>query len=272
MPRTTFLFWNLNRKPLLSLVAELAGRRRVDIVILAECSDEPRSVLQALNGSGDGAFHYPRSVCERVRVFTRFSRQFLVPRSESERVSIRRLSLPARSEVLLAMAHLPSKLHWSDASQSFECTELAREIARIEDEAGHRRTLLVGDLNMNPFESGVVAAGGLNAVMARHVASRGERTVQGRSYRYFYNPMWNYFGDMSNGPSGTYFYDGSEHVVYHWNIFDQVLLRPQLSAGLKRDEIEIVGSVGTRSLVRPDGTPDANECSDHLPVVFSLEF
>ena len=95
MPQTTFLFWNLNRKPLLNLVAELADRRRVDVVILAECADEPSSILKALNCSGDGGFRYPRSLCERIRVFTRFSRQFLVPRSESERISIRRLSLPA---------------------------------------------------------------------------------------------------------------------------------------------------------------------------------
>lgn len=272
MPQTTFLFWNLNRKPLLNLVAELAGSRRVDVVILAECPDEPRSILQVLNANGTSGFRYPRSDCERVRVFTRFSKQFLVPKFESERISIRRLSLPDRSEVLLAMAHLPSKLHCSDASQLFECTELAREIAHIEDRVGHGRTILVGDLNMNPFESGLVGAGGLNAVMARHVAWRGQRTVQGRSYRYFYNPMWNFFGDMSNGPPGTYYYDGSEHVTYFWNIFDQVLVRPELSHGLTRDDIEIVRAVGTRSLVKPDGTPDGGGCSDHLPVIFRLEF
>jgi hypothetical protein len=272
VPQTTFLFWNLNRKPLLNLVAELAHSRRVDVAILAECPDEPGSILQVLNANGEGEFRYPRSVCERVRVFTKFSDQFLVPEFEDDRVSIRRLFLPARSEVLLATAHLPSKLYWSDDSQSFECTRLAGEIARIEDRVEHARTVLVGDLNMNPFESGLAAAGGLNAVMTRNVAARGKRTVQGRAYRYFYNPMWNFFGDMSNGPPGTYYYDGSGHVTYYWNIFDQVLVRPELSHGLTRDDIEIVRAVGTRSLVKLDGTPDAKECSDHLPVVFSLEF
>ena len=48
---------------------------------------------------------------------------------------------------------------------------------------------------MNPFEHGVVAANGLNAVMARKVAARDTRTVLAHEYPFFYNPMWGHFGD-----------------------------------------------------------------------------
>jgi hypothetical protein len=57
--------------------------------------------------------------------------------------------------------------------------------------------VLVGDFNMNPFQEGVVAANGLNAVMARRVAARRRtRVVQEREYPFFYNPMWGHFGDV----------------------------------------------------------------------------
>ena len=101
-------------------------------------------------------------------------------------------------------------------SQAFECMKLDTQIAREEDQAGHRRTVLLGDLNMNPFEPGLVGAGGLNAVMSRQIASRATRTVQGTEYRFFYNPMWGHFGDRRNHTAGSYFYASSEHVSYYW--------------------------------------------------------
>ena len=42
----------------------------------------------------------------------------------------------------------------------------------MENKAGHKRTVLVGDLNMNPFETGLVTASGLNATMTRKLPRR----------------------------------------------------------------------------------------------------
>ena len=76
---------------------------------------------------------------------------------------IGRLRLRARSEILLSVVHLPSKLHRDGDDQSYECGELARQIAATEAQFGHRRTVVVGDFNMNPFERGLVGAGDLHA-------------------------------------------------------------------------------------------------------------
>ena len=135
-----------------------------------------------------------------VEVFTRFSPDFLVPTLESGRFSIRRMSLPARPELLLAMVHLPSKSYWTNDSQTLECAELSRMVQTEEQKVGHRRTLLLGDLNVDPFEPGMVGASGLHAMMTRQLAARQSRTVQGREYPMFYNPMWGHFGDRTGGP------------------------------------------------------------------------
>jgi len=215
MPATKFLFWNIGRKPLAQLVSELAEIHGVDVIMLAECETDPGAMLRALNRTPETGFHFPASFSERTVIFTRFSREFLQPAFESERISIRRLALPARAPVLLATVHLPSKLYWMGESQAFECVELARRIEVEEQTAGHRRTILVGDFNMNPFETGVVSAVGLNSVMSRRVASRETRTVQGREYRFFYNPMWSHFGDAGDDTAGSYYYDAGEHVNYY---------------------------------------------------------
>jgi len=272
VPSTTFLFWNVNRKPLSPVVAELADEHRADIVVLAEAGDDPATLLQDLNAKETGGFHFPIGLSSYVTIYTRFSRDFLRPVFESDRVSIRRLTLPARSELLIAAVHLPSKLRWSSASQSFECGELARQISLEEDRAGHRRTVVLGDFNMNPFEFGLIAAGGLNAVMSRKIAARSSRKIQGREYRFLYNPMWSHLGDARSDTAGSYFYDSSEHVNYFWNVFDQVLMRPELAERFDMARLKIVKSVGTRSLVRHDGRPDRRDSSDHLPLVFDLDF
>jgi exonuclease III len=272
LPSTRFLFWNVNRKPLAEVIADLAESQRIDVLILAEAAFDAGLMLRTLNRGLAADFHFPLGLNGKIAIYTRFSREFLQPTFESERISIRKLALPARSEVLLAAVHFPSKLHWSNESFPYECGELARTIAKEEDRAGHRRTILVGDFNMNPFESGMVAAGGLHAMMTRRIAGRIARTVQGREYRMFYNPMWGHFGDAKSDTAGSYYYDHAEPLNYFWNMFDQVLIRPELADRFDSEKLQIVTSVGERSLVRSDGRPDSTGFSDHLPIVFELEF
>jgi endonuclease/exonuclease/phosphatase family metal-dependent hydrolase len=267
------LFWNVNRKPLAEVVADLADTRDIDVIVLVESTDSAAQMLEALNTPlKRGGFHLTGGDSPAIVIFTRFLGSFIAPVRESERVTIRKLALPGVSaDILLAAAHLPSKLHWTTESQAFECTELSRLIAEEEDRAGHQRTILVGDFNMNPFETGLVGAGGLNAVMSRQIAARKSRTVQGREYRFFYNPMWNHFGDGASHTAGTYFYDSTEHVNYFWNVFDQVLLRPGLVEYFDTSRLQVVKDGVGLSLVRADGRPDRT-FSDHLPLVFELDF
>ncbi len=75
-----------------------------------------------------------------------------------------------------------------------------------ETHLGHRNTVVIGDLNVNPFEDALTAADGLQGVMDRAVAARPARTVQGHAWDYFYNPMWSRLGDDSRvrpEPIGT---------------------------------------------------------------------
>ncbi len=175
------------------------------------------------------------------------------------------------TDILLAVGHFPSKTYQSDISQAFECSELSREIRQTEQEIGHSRTIMVGDFNMNPFEDGIVSANGFNAVMTQGIAERKFRTVQNRKYPFFYNPMWGLFGDALPGrPPGTYYYAGSEHRSFFWNIFDQVLIRPDLMNSFRNEELKILGSDGNDSFMMSYGIPDSRAVSDHLPILFRL--
>jgi exonuclease III len=269
MPK--FLFWNMGQKPMLPVLKAVAEENDVDILILAESPNTPGEVLITINADVS-AYHYALGQCSRISIFTRFDGSYLIPLEESDRYSIRKLAMPARQEVILVGVHLPSQLHFVESDIGEECRILAKVIRDIEAEQGHSRTLLLGDLNLNPFDEGIATANGLHAVMSRRVALRGDRIIQGNHYPFFYNPMWAHFGDRTSDVAGTYFYQKAKHKMYFWNIFDQVLLRPGLVGNFSHDQVRILTVAGTQSLVDDNGCPNRTLGSDHLPVLLDLDF
>ena len=270
-----FLFWNIARKPLSDSLARLAARHALDVLMLAECSLTPRQVLAALNrGGGAWTFAAPfvAAVDAKVMVFVRFESKFTVEQLGAARWTIREIRRPQLPSLTLVVVHLPSKWNADDQSQAFGCAELAQAIRAAETRVGHTRTLVVGDFNMNPFESGMLAANGLHAEASRRVALTGSRVVEGERYPFFYNPMWNFWGDETRGPGGTYFYRNSNRVRLSWNIFDQVLLRPALLPFFEVSQLEILSGDGERSFLTRSGTPTTRDGSDHLPITFRLNF
>ena len=265
----TFLFWNMKQTNRLDIVSRLVRDFNIDVLMLAENALGVTDVLCELNPLGSANFHYNTGLCERIDIFSKFTQAQIEPQFESKHITIRHLKPPTTCDLLLVAAHLPSKLHLSNESQAFEMTEIAKDIINMEDKVGHKRTVLVGDLNMNPFETGLVTASGLNATMARKIAEKKERIVNARSYPFFYNPMWSLMGDTSEGPPGSYYYWQSEQVAYFWHMFDQVLLRPDVLPMFQNDKLKIIDRVGDISLLNNNGIPD-KKISDHLPILFQL--
>lgn len=263
------------KKPLRESLFRLAMRHQVDVLMLAECALSPTDVLLLLNRERT-RYHFPETVAfdsEKVRIFTRFSGELLKSRLDHSgfRWTIRQLFLPGVLDVLIVAVHLPSKVNWSDDSQSSLCGPLAQDIERIENAVGHQRTLVVGDFNMNPFQRGMLDAYGLHTENTRAKVEAGSRRIYGREYPFFYNPMWNFFGDATRGPVGTFHFSSSEPVRMAWNMFDQVLLRPELLPFFDIEQMAILTDDGENSfLTTQSGVPGANGGSDHLPIVFQL--
>ena len=118
-------------------------------------------------------------------------------------VAIRHYRLPSGETLLVVAVHLPSKLWATPDDQIFVALEL-----------GHSSTIVIGDLNMNPFDDGMIQATGFHAIPSHRIATdrgwknhKGERKVDGKYYPFFYNPMWNCFGVERGGPPGTFFRD-----------------------------------------------------------------
>jgi hypothetical protein len=267
----TFLFWNLYKKRLLDRVVRLARTHEVDVLMLAECAIEPSEIVEALRRTADAGFSSTPSSGGKTQIYSRLSNSLITEEFNDPfgGLTIRRVEIGAPPGLMLAVVHLPSRVNWDKDDQFLQMTALVKDIVTTEDKLGHRRTILVGDLNMNPFDAGVVGAQALHAVMTKQLARRGDREVLGRSYRLFYNPMWSLFGDRTPGPAGTYYHRASNPGNLFWNIYDQVLLRPGLMDTLV--DLQILATDGQSDLVTRKGLPKKSDCSDHLPILFRME-
>jgi endonuclease/exonuclease/phosphatase family metal-dependent hydrolase len=270
----TCLFWNLNRKPLVDKAALLCKERDVDILLLAEQEVSQRKTVEILKRE-NLKFEQIRPPSKlpspRVEVWSRIPTANWTGAFDSESAVIFNLRTPAGSNLLLVGAHLNSKLYAGPEDQQIACMRLAGEIARAEANFGHTRTVLVGDLNMDPFEPGIVMADGLHSISSRIEAQRESRRVSGVLRPFFYNPMWSRFGDKNWCPPGTYFYHSSNQLAYFWHLFDQVMVRPSLLSRFPENEIDIVTQFDNTSLLDINGRPDRKLGSDHLPLQFKLD-
>jgi hypothetical protein len=269
MQTLNFLFWNLNSKNLVNEISNIAAFHSVDIIILAECGGLSDSELLLKLNEKETLYsaNNPDSECKKIKIFTRFSYNLITPKNEGDRYTMRRLVLPQADPINIIAWHLPDKGNHSSESQNELASQYAHKIKDFEVEYGDK-TIVVGDFNMNPFEIGMVKANGFHAIMSSKIAADKKRTIDGKTFKFFYNPMWSLYGDVKNKVSGSYYYPRAELVNYRWNIFDQVLIRPSLITNFVKESIIILDNDGTKSLISKKGYPNK---SDHLPLFFTIK-
>lgn len=280
------LFWNLNKKSLAESVGLLAEEREADIVVLAEMPDNTEEILTRLRQynsdfmvneprlppSTETATASARTLKRRVILYHRSSSAQVQRLHDAKFWTIYQLSLPDRESLILVAVHLPAKSNPGYIGSTNRLPlfqRLCQDILKEERASGTDRTIVVGDLNQNPFDNEVVHLDTLNAVMDPDVATRVSCQWDGQTYKYFYNPMWTAYGQRQ-APMGTYYYQEPDYVRYYWHVFDQVLLRPGLIPALGDEMPTFITELGGESLLRANGRPDNSRFSDHLPIALSL--
>lgn len=262
------LFWNVDNKNVDSLLLSTINKMNVDIIVLAEFANDKSRFLALANKDKDIFSELPQLGCLRITIFCRVDTVEVDHGPESNYFTTKKLTLSNDFEVLMAAVHLPSKTNQVDNTQTLEAAEFKNEIEFAENVFETENTFIVGDFNMNPFDHGMVSASAFHSVPCEKITTEKSRIIKQRQHRFFYNPMWNMFGDMNNNP-GTYFHRDSEQTVYFWNILDQVIVRPAISKYFLKESLLILKEIDGISLVSQSGRP---KLSDHLPIIFEFDF
>lgn len=62
----------------------------------------------------------------------------------------------------------------------------------------------------------------------------------------------------------------ADHNALFWNMYDPVLIRPDLLNVFDNSELKILTTDGYETLLSEKGRPDRINGSDHLPILFKL--
>ncbi|MCI0702760.1 MAG: hypothetical protein L0241_16895 [Planctomycetia bacterium] len=268
MPRV--LFWNVQRKQLDGLVLPLVLETQPDLLVLVEYP--PISALpQLLQSEG-----YTRGgTGERFGVFARGINieRPLTPFS-SERAEPWLVTWAGGEEWVVVVVHGPDRRNaQQDDTRAYFFRLLADHTRRLERDRGHRRTLVLGDFNADPYEASVLGANGLHALGVPQIRTLSDRRLRNAARTdFFYNPMWRLYGTTAGGAAGTatyYYREGDEATEPFWHMFD-VVIRPEFADRIPPEHLRILNRAAVLPLVDANGLPDHTNASDHLPVVFTL--
>jgi endonuclease/exonuclease/phosphatase family metal-dependent hydrolase len=280
-------FWNINNNTdIADLLIDFVKENEVDILLLAESEKKSNGsratkvddiildfIIKTKKQTLVRDYKFIPNRDFRVKILSSFSPSCFKQKSylfKSTRWTALYITIPNIIDINLFPVHFHSKVNWSDASQALECVNFSRDISLIENDTNCYNTILIGDFNMNPFESGIIGANGLNAVQDLNYAHSKPhgKDIDGTFYKYFYNPMWNHFGDKTL-PYGTHYYRSSGHYSLDWNIFDQIIIRPQMKSYLKVDSFKIINTIFGKNLLNKNNRLNKN-ISDHLPILIDL--
>lgn len=266
------IFWNIDKNNLETELKFLSTNVDPDIIFLAECTMSINDILTSLNDSTTRYFYNLDPICEKIKMFSKFHDKYVPVIKSNLRYTVRRCSIPSYPNFNIMALHYQSKVNWDFADQSAHATTINTVIADFERKTSSNETIVIGDFNMNPFDFGMVQTTGLHSVMSKRVAMKKSRTVDGEKYPFFYNPMWSFFGDKGVGTTnGTIYNTLSKPINYFWNIFDQVLVRPEMINYFDEDKLEIITSFGCDLDLINKFDMINDSISDHLPISITIK-
>ena len=263
-----YLFWNTNNNKMVNeYIKDLMIENNYDLIALAEYNDNIKEMLDYLNLNRREMYNILTPGCDRITLISKIKPRDVISCEETQYYTIKILSLAYGKKQIIASVHLPSKMYADDEDRRIEISYLVKNIEVYEKLYNTKNTVIMGDFNANPFENCMMSVSGLHAASSPTVyANKKSRIVKKREYNMFYNPMWNQFGDFT-GAAGTYFYAGSKAVEIFWNIFDQVIIRPQIAHLFVKEGLKIVTQVNGKTLLNKNKII----VSDHLPIEFIIK-
>jgi hypothetical protein len=266
-----FLVWNTGRKNVAPLVQSLVREHHVDVLLLVEYY--PSTIKSTLSTLllADGLVR--RSTSERFGVFSRtaYGMSRVPVAAFGDRAELWNWVPEPNKAARFALVHGLDRMHNDDGTRRvfFRCLA---EAIRQQEMNSHRRSMIVGDFNAHPFESAILSSDGLHAIGVRRVGRAPRRRVWwgDEEEDFFYNPMWRKYGPIASMEAGmaTHYWQNNQAGEFFWHMLDQVVIRPEESGAFPEDQLRIISSVGTVTLLAPDGTPDVTIGSDHLHLVF----
>jgi exonuclease III len=260
MDTLKIIYWNIHNQTDINLLKNMISDNNPELIILSECS-----VCIAEQLAQQTSYHLLKPIIDKkpkiILLYNIVIPHIVLKQEYKNHLNIYKMQFPSISILLMAV-HLPSKIRMDRQNQLSESFDYMQQILAIEKQESCKKTIIVGDFNMNPFDDGMIAGNGFNAVFSEQIALTDSRTICGKKYEYFFNPAWTTYGRQSY-KLGTFFLKYPNHSSFHWNVYDQAIIRSSLLHEYKIDFALIDNDTYFNSTDK--------SFSDHSPIIVELK-
>lgn len=259
------LFWNTHRNIWINpYLASLVQDYEADLLVTAEYQAD-KAELEAFLGEQSGHL-VSCNTCGCGRIFIWSTYTDVSPGSQDDYYSIQIV----QNSYILCCVHLPSDLYGDHSDERLEIIQrMMHDIHETEEKLNSGRTVIIGDMNEMPYAKGCLNANGLHGLPELREDDRPARVVNGTSFRKYYNPMWNLFGDFTY-PPGTYYLNESRIYAPMWYLLDQVVISQEILPIFKKESLKIITSCSHGKLYDQNQHPDRH-ISDHFPILCEID-
>lgn len=261
-----YAFWNTQKNKNINIYLQtFLETYKPDVLGLAEYEADGEQLEWSLRKQGLDYVFIPK-IGSRLDMFYKGNKKQVIHCNESKYYTIKIVPYDKRRQII-SIVHLPSKMYSDDSGNEEILRDMLCDINTIRSSKQIKNLVVVGDFNMNPFESPMVNATALQAISSKEIVMRKkQRSYKDKSREFLYNPMWNFLGD-EKCPIGSYYYSSPQNAAFYWNTFDQFIVNEELADEINLDKIEFVTNIGTLELGNKFGKPIV---SDHFPLYFEI--
>lgn len=257
------LFWNLGKNDNSQYLAQCINERKIDFAILSEYENLNISyVLRELNNkyrhiSGMGG-------CDKITMLALNDIDVHVQREQTRYAmySVEKDGI----DLIVVGTHLQDRRNSNPAQRISTAGRLMNDLENLEKRKHCKRSIIIGDLNANPYDEELLQMNAFHAVLFKDVIKAAEtRTIDGIQYRRLYNPILHFLSEDTKNYGSYYNTQGSSTST--WHCLDQILVSKALADAIK--SLEYLRSIGNSSLIAQQ--KPKKEISDHLPLFIQIE-
>lgn len=218
------LFWNLGKNNNGNFLVNCILEHAIDIAILAEFNNV--CIPDVINNLDSKYTHIESNGgCEKITLIASTDVNAVIRREQTRYVlySIKKNGFLFN----LVGVHLQDR-HNCDSSQRIAiAARLMNDLKNLEDSSKCKNSIVIGDLNANPYDNELLQMNSFHAVLFKEVIKSGEtRTIDGVKYRRLYNPILHFLSEDTKNYGS--FYDSRGGRTPTWHCLDQILVSKAL--------------------------------------------
>lgn len=258
-----FAYWNTKQIDAVDMIVDIIKQNNLSLFFLSEINLE--KLLEQINKIDDIGYEvFENPGCERVLIL---KKKNLCVQLNIQNHFYSAIKL-IENDIYVISLHLPSQMFQSLDSLKEFMRDLRNNIDVEIGDSLTEKILLIGDFNINPYESPMTHYDGFLATNSPMAKNRINHLQKSRTT--YYNPTWQLYS-RKNFPGTKQFRrpSATSYDILEFHFLDQVIISQKLLESISEEKIEVVEKTDNFEFFNVK--TNKIKQSDHLPLLYKLK-